>query len=66
MCCNVYLDEQVCKDSAPGGASVTIHLLLSWLMQLATSFPTQCSHCLILRLPASLMKGRLMYQIVEC
>ena len=65
MCCNMYLDEHVCKDSSLGGAGLAIHLRLSWLVQLATSFPTHCSNCLILQLPASLMKGRFMYQIVE-
>lgn len=38
MCCHVYLDEHVCKDSLPGGAGVAIHLCLSWLTQLAAPF----------------------------
>lgn len=37
VCCNIYLDEHMCKDSALGGAGVAIHLHLSWLIQLATS-----------------------------
>lgn len=42
MCCSMYLDEHMCKDSSPGGAGVAIHL--NWLMQLAGSFPTHCSN----------------------
>lgn len=52
MCCIMYLDEHVCKDSLPGGAGVAIHLCLSWPTQLATPFPIHCSDCPILQSPA--------------